>query len=187
MTHPLRVAENCTTHPLHKAQNLMTHPLSRECFNLIAKAPYWNSRREKEIRRVKGSGEGAGREKRKRGIFFLPSSFPLSFFRPCTYPKGYYFYSPQSSSVIKSKMVATTIQTWTRFGPPKIRLYCRLPFMRLKTSSWLFKRWIALSTGQKSIQCITQLVSLILFRWIVIYPVDRAIQRLHNRGQTYVV
>ena len=59
--------------------------------------------------------------------------------------------------------------------------------MRLKTSSWLFKRWIALSTGQKSIQCITQLVSLILFRWIVIYPVDRAIQRLHNRGQTYVV
>ena len=28
MTHPLRVAENCTTHPLHKAQNLMTHSLS---------------------------------------------------------------------------------------------------------------------------------------------------------------
>ena len=28
MTHPLRVAENCTTHPLHKAKNLMTHPLS---------------------------------------------------------------------------------------------------------------------------------------------------------------
>ena len=27
MTHPLRVAENCTTHPLHKAQNLMTHLL----------------------------------------------------------------------------------------------------------------------------------------------------------------
>ena len=28
MTHPLRVAENCTTHPSHKAQNLMTQPLS---------------------------------------------------------------------------------------------------------------------------------------------------------------
>ena len=28
MTHPLRVAENCTTHALHKAQNLMTHPFS---------------------------------------------------------------------------------------------------------------------------------------------------------------
>ena len=28
MTHPLRVAENCSTHPLHKAQNFMAHPLS---------------------------------------------------------------------------------------------------------------------------------------------------------------
>ena len=28
MTHPLRVAEHCTTNPLHEAQNLMTHPLS---------------------------------------------------------------------------------------------------------------------------------------------------------------
>ena len=28
MTHPLRLAENCTTHPFDKAQNLMTHPLS---------------------------------------------------------------------------------------------------------------------------------------------------------------
>ena len=26
--------------------------------------------------------------------FFLPSPSPLSFFRPSTYPKGYYFYSP---------------------------------------------------------------------------------------------
>ena len=43
-----------------------------------------------------------------------------------TYPKGYYFYSPQSSTVIKSKMVATTIRTRTRFRPLKIRLHCRL-------------------------------------------------------------
>ena len=55
--------------------------------------------------RVKGSGEGAGREKR----IVLPSPSPLSFFRPRTYRKGYYFYSPQSSTVIKSKMAATTI------------------------------------------------------------------------------
>ena len=34
----------------------------------------------------------------------------------------------------------------------------------------------------KSIQWIAQLVSLILIRWIVIYPVDSAIQRLNNRG-----
>ena len=41
--------------------------------------------------------------------------------------KGYYFYSPQSSTVIKSKMAATTIlRTRTRFFPPKIRLQCRL-------------------------------------------------------------
>ena len=29
----------------------------------------------------------------------------------------------------------------------------------------------------------TQLVSLIRIRWIVIYPMDSAIQRLNNRGQ----
>ena len=45
---------------------------------------------------------------------------------PRTYRKGYYFYSPQSSTVIKSKMEATTtLRTRTRFGPPKIRLHCR--------------------------------------------------------------
>ena len=38
------------------------------------------------------------------------------------YPKGYYFYSPPSSTVIKSKMGATTIlRTRARFRPPKIR------------------------------------------------------------------
>ena len=59
--------------------------------------------------------------------FSLPSPSPLSFFRPRTYRKGYYFYSPQSSTVIKSKMAATTIlRTRTRFRPPKIRLHCRL-------------------------------------------------------------
>ena len=81
------------------------------------------SRREEEMGRVKGSGEGAGREKKKTPSLPLP----LSFFRPRTYRKGYYFYSPQSSTVIKSKMAATTIlRKRTRFHPPKIRLYCRL-------------------------------------------------------------
>ena len=68
-----------------------------------------------------------------RRIFFLPSPCPLSFFRPHTYAKGYYFYSPQSSSVIKSKMAATTIRTWTSFRPPKIRLHCRLFIFRIKS------------------------------------------------------
>ena len=45
--------------------------------------------------------------------------------------KDYYFYSPQSSTVIKSKMATTTIlQTQTRFRPPKIPLHCRLPIFR---------------------------------------------------------
>ena len=80
--------------------------------------------------RVKGSRVGAGKERRKQ-IFFLPSPSPLSFFHPRTYRKGYYFYSPQSSTVIKSKMAATTIlRTRTRFRPPKIRLHCRLTFIQ---------------------------------------------------------
>ena len=62
--------------------------------NLLAKRHVETSRREEEMGRVKGSGEGAGREK-------VP--LPLSFFRPRTYRKGYYFYSPQSSTVIKIK------------------------------------------------------------------------------------
>ena len=64
----------------------------------------------------------------RQAYFFHPSPSLLSFFRPRTYRKGYYFYSPQSSTVIKSKMAATTIlRTRTRFRPPKIRPHCRLP------------------------------------------------------------
>ena len=42
-----------------------------------------------------------------------------------------------------------------------------------------------LSTGYISIQQIAQLVFLILIRWIVIYPVDKAIQRFNNRDQKF--
>ena len=70
---------------------------------------------------------GRGRGERREKFFFLPFPSLLSFFRSRTYRKDYYFYSPQSSTVIKSKMVATTIlRTRTRFRPPKIRLNCRL-------------------------------------------------------------
>ena len=49
-----------------------------------------------------------------------------------TYRKGYYFYSPQSSTVIKSKMATTTIlPTQTRFRPPQKRLHCRLIELRI--------------------------------------------------------
>ena len=42
-----------------------------------------------------------------------------------------------------------------------------------------------LSTGYISIQQIAQLVFLILIHWIVIYPVDNAMQRFNNRGQKF--
>ena len=55
-------------------------------------------------------------------------------------------------------------------------------FLQINTWSRLFKRWIALCNGWISIQWIVQSVLLILIRWIVIYPMDSAIQRLNNRG-----
>ena len=88
--------------------------------NLLAKLP--------EERRRWGESKGAWRGREERRDFFLPSPSPFSFFRPRTYRKGYYFYSPQSSTIMKSKMAATTIfWTQTRFRPTKIRLHsCRL-------------------------------------------------------------
>ena len=41
------------------------------------------------------------------------------------------------------------------------------------------------SALHRAIQWITQLVSIILNRWIVIYPVDNRIQRLNNGGQIF--
>ena len=59
--------------------------------------------------------------------------------------KGYYFYSPQSSTVIKSKMAATTtLWTRTRFRPPKLRLHCRLDMIILKSTACLIKLWLFL-------------------------------------------
>ena len=74
----------------------------------------------------KGAGSGRG-ERRENGVFFfLPFPSPLSFFRPRTYRKGYYFYSPQSSTVIKSKMAATTISNTNKVSPTQNTLHCRL-------------------------------------------------------------
>jgi len=55
----------------------------------------------------KRGGNGVSQGEGERGCF-SPLPLPLSFFPPYTYPKGYYFYSPQSSSVIKSKMAASS-------------------------------------------------------------------------------
>ena len=87
------------------------------------------SQRESEMGRVKGS---TNQELRlpAHGVSQKNSPSTLSLFHPRTYHKGYYFYSSQSSTVIKSKMAATTIlRTRTRFRPPKIRLHCKLPLI----------------------------------------------------------
>ena len=55
-----------------------------------------------------------------------------------------------------------------------------LPNLSLSPRPWLFKCWIALPTGWITIQQIRQLSSIILIRWIVIYPLDCAIQLLNN-------
>ena len=57
----------------------------------------------------------------------------------------------------------------------QVSKYQAVIFCYILTWPQLYKRWIVLSTGQISIQWIKQLVSLILIRWIVIYPVDNAI------------
>ena len=48
--------------------------------------------------------------------------------------------------------------------------------------SQLFEKWITVSTGQITTLRITQVVFQILIRWIVIYAMDSAIQRLNNAG-----
>ena len=73
-----------------------------------------------------------------QAYFFLPSPspFPSFAFAPTDRERRvYYFYSPKSSTFIKSKMAATTIlQTRTRFRPPKIRLHCRLTICKQKNT-----------------------------------------------------
>ena len=51
------------------------------------------------------------------------------------------------------------------------------------TRPQLFKRWIALSTGYITIQQISVRETNYAIHWIVIYPVDSAIQRLNNWDQ----
>ena len=63
----------------------------------------------------KGGGRGWGEGRENACLFFFsppPSPFPSFSLAPTPlYLKGCYFYSPQCSSVIKSKMAAKTIRT----------------------------------------------------------------------------
>ena len=52
--------------------------------------------------------EREGRGKRRENVVFFSPPPPSRPFPPCTYPKGCYFYSPQSSSVLKSKSYNNT-------------------------------------------------------------------------------
>ena len=54
---------------------------------------------------------------------------------------------------------------------------------RLTTRPPLFKRWIALPTGQITIQRISIRETNSAIHWIDFYPVGSANQRLNNRGQ----
>ena len=56
-------------------------------------------------------GRERGREEKREGEYFPPPPPPLLSFALAPSPKGCFFYSPQSSSVIKSKMTATTKRT----------------------------------------------------------------------------
>ena len=50
----------------------------------------------------------------------------------------------------------------------------------------LFKRWIALSTAKITIRQISITEINYAIKWMVIYLVDSAIQRLNNRGQKVI-
>ena len=54
-----------------------------------------------------------------------------------------------------------------------------------RSQPWLFKVLIALSPRLKYIQWITQLDSLIIIHWIIIYPADSTIQRFNNWTQPF--
>ena len=78
-----------------------------------------------------------------RRIFFLPSPSPLSFFRPRTYRKGYYFYSPQSCPVIKSKKggynnITNTNKVSPTQNTPVLQATYLLAEERRAIVSWIF-------------------------------------------------
>ena len=88
------------------------------------------------------------------------------------------------------EFVTKTISTWTngnlREPTCKCQKTCQTfdqPPCLIICSPRLFKSWISLSSGLITIQRITQLFPVIRIRWIVIYPVDSAIQLLNNLGQ----
>ena len=91
--------------------------------------------------RLKRSGVGEGKREEKRVRVRLPSPFPLSFFHPSTYPKGYYFYSPSpflrhnikdggfNSATINNQLspaqITPALQTKNYYISLPVDLYCQ--------------------------------------------------------------
>ena len=91
--------------------------------------------------RLKRSGVGEGKREEKRVRVRLPSHFPLSFFHPSTYPKGYYFYSPSpflrhnikdggfNSATINNQLspaqITPALQTKNYYISLPVDLYCQ--------------------------------------------------------------
>lgn len=53
---------------------------------------------------------------------------------------------------------------------------------RVRPRTGLFKRWIALSTGEITVQRINTSKTVWVIQWILIYPLDSAIQPSNNWG-----
>ena len=105
-------------------------------------------------------------------------TFPDCTERPCNLPVG----SPVNNQTI---IVNFPLRLCRLLGHRLSKHHSLSTVVLLRTTvtwSQLFERWIALSTGYITIHWITQLVFLIRINWIVIYPVDSAIQGLNNRG-----
>ena len=91
--------------------------------------------------RLKRSGVGEGKREEIRVRVRLPSPFPLSFFHPSTYPKGYYFYSPSpflrhnikdggfNSATINNQLspaqITPALQTKNYYISLPVDLYCQ--------------------------------------------------------------
>ena len=95
--------------------------------------------------------------------FLVGVCCPVLYIRLYFRPKNVVFHSRFQTSPLKS--IYGHFQTWPRLFNSCMALYPAI--------------------GYKSIQWITQLVFLILIRWIAIYPVDIGIQRLNNRGLAF--
>ena len=131
MTHPLRVAENCTPHPLHKAQNLMMHHLSALAYPAPHPPPpyFFTSPLMRRSQRNKTSFEvlsllvprGSSEEIRPLGGFFTvsllqvdPHPDKIHFFLRCQESEYFTVYREFRATIMKIKVaeINAPINRW---------------------------------------------------------------------------